>query len=871
MRTSMYGATFLLVAFAGPAWTDVTIENAMYAVTVDGAHGSIVSLIVKDLGCDMIGEKRLAANFRIGLPLQDYACHYIDGMAQSAPVITSNANSVTVRFSGLASDKGTFPLDLEYIVALDGDAIRFKAKLTNNDSRPVSEFWFPRLGGWTDFGTEKRALLATPNYIGCAHGASLFNGFPGGRGLGAETAEFAANYPGMVMPWWDLYDAQTDYGLYMGYHDTTCRLSTWHTYLFPNASGRPDRAWMTPEEAGGAPIGLVFSHVRYPYIQSGETLDSGEFVMRMHRGDWHSGVKTYREWFMAHFPFDKSNSWLRKQSAWFTSILYQPEDRVVADYKTYDRWCADAQACGIGCYELIGWDRGGIERDYPDYVPEEKLGGRDGFRALLQSINGRGGKCLVFANLNVMDCNTDWYKRELHAFTHQDTFGNTPNWMGWGESTLTARLQLSVRRHVLASIVPGFEKILEDRFVEIVRDGASGLQLDKICAGSALDFNPLNTLKPDVALCEGLVQSVARLREKCRSVNPDFCIASEAGQDRLIPYVDVFYRNASGSDIAPLRYVFPEWTACQHVAAPRDFNGVNGAVATGAVICAEPDSYQNTLADPQYQALGAYIREVERIRKELADTIFLGAYLDTTGGMIKEVTENVATGGPKFQPAASTALTYRVHANKAGQRAIVVANSWTNERRYFWQFFDGSVTEAEIHEPFEATKSVSNDAPITIKGQSVQILIEKPKPFADDVCLYVRCGIPPDEVAFAKPGFGYRVKQGFNSAWGPFWLPPVYHCRADNNEIDIELSVPENTKGMLRLYAIDPDGCGGGRKQEVLVSGQSLGVTESFREGRWLEVPCTEEQTRDGKVNIQIRNQVPGGNAVISLIEWRSN
>ena len=35
---------------------------------------------------------------------------------------------------------------------------------------------------------------------------------------------------------------------------------------------------------------------------------------------------------MEHFPFDKSESWLRKQSTWYTSILYQPEDKITADY-----------------------------------------------------------------------------------------------------------------------------------------------------------------------------------------------------------------------------------------------------------------------------------------------------------------------------------------------------------------------------------------------------------------------------------------------------------------------------------------------------------------------------------------------------------
>jgi hypothetical protein len=864
------GMAVMTASWSAAQDADLRVENDVFAVSVSKAHGTITSLVVKELGCDLIGEKRLAANFRINLPLPDYLCHYINGAAQQPASVEVRDAAIEVRFSGLTSEKGSFPLELAYTVALVDDTVRFKSRLTNHTEYPVAEFWFPQIGGWTDFGDERNALLAVPNYIGCGHHASLFRGFPGGRGLGAEAAEFSTSYPGMVMPWWDLYDAETNRGLYLGYHDETFRLSTWHCNLFPNASGAPGDAWMTPEQAAGAPVGMVFSHVRYPYIGQGETLDSGEFIVRMHRGDWHHGSKFYRQWFMDHFPFDKSDSWLRKQSAWFTSIIYQPEDRVIADYPTYDRWCADAQACGINCFELIGWDKGGLERDYPEYVPEEKLGGREGFRNLLKSIKSRDGKCLVFVNYNVLDCSTDWYKRELKIFTHQDTFGNTPNWMGWGESTLTARLALSTRRHVLASAVPGFQKVLEDKLLALVEDGADGFQIDKVVAGSALDFNPLNTEKPDVALCEGLVRGIASIYEKARKINPEFRLASEASQDRLLPYVDVYYRNSGGFDIAPLRYVFPEWTSCQHVAAPYDFNGVNASALTGSVICIEPDSYQNTLADPQYQTIGAYIKEVERIRKELADIVFLGNYYDTLDGTVQEITIAGTTDAPAYTPVSTGALPYRVHGHPTtDRRALVVANTSMQDRSYFWEFLNADVREAELYEPFQAVRTVTAGAPVTLKGQGLHFLVEKGRETAEGVALRMRCGLPPNEIAFARDGFDVRVLEGFSCAWVSAWVPPTYHCRAHEKEIQIELTVPPDASGTLALYVFDADGMGGGRKEEILVDDASLGIIEGFGEGRWITHDMTPDATADGRVQVRIINHNPQSNAVLSRLEWR--
>jgi hypothetical protein len=662
----------------------------------------VASLVVKRLAAELIGDKRLRANFRVCVPLPDYQCNYVEGTVQKPARVERTAQGFEVSFSGMESERGRLPLDLTYSVTLREEQVVFRARLTSRSGHPVSEFWFPRLGGWTAFGN-REARLATPNYTSCRHDAALFRRFPAGRGFGAEAAEFSQNYPGLTMPWWDIHDAKSDCGLYLGYHDRTFRFSTWHMYLIPDVTGEPGENWLTPRQAAGQPVGIVFSHVRYPFIRAGETFDTGEFILRVHDGDWHSGSLFYRDWFLRNFPFDKSSSWLRKQTAWFSSIIYQPEDRIVADYQAYDRWCREAERFNIRCHELIGWDKGGLERDYPEYVPEEKLGGRQGYRELQRSIKARGSRCLTFVNYNILDSASDLYQRELKPYTHQDQFGSTPNWMAWGESTLIARKALSVRRHVLSSIVPPVKRILEGHFLKLVEDGADGLQIDKTVAGCALDFNPLNTRKPDEALCEGMVEGIAEVFEKCRRLNPDFRLASEHHQDRLIPYVDVAYRAASGYSISPLRYVFPEWTSALHIGSPRAFRGVNGAVVTGAVVCVEPHNYQGSLADPLYQELAAYLWEVGRIREELLSVVFLGRFLDTTGAS-----------------ASGKDIYYGVHEDpKSGHRALVVANDSSEPRTYTWQL----AGRATLHAPFAKPRIVSQSDMLELPPAGLHILV----------------------------------------------------------------------------------------------------------------------------------------------------
>jgi hypothetical protein len=689
------------------------IANQHFAISVDQATGALTGLLVKRNGAELVSEKRLAANFRLCVPLPDYLCNYVDGVGQQAKRVEAAADRVEVEFSGMRAEKGEVPIDLSYSIRLDGDTVRFRARLANRGAHPVSEFWFPRIGGWNGFGG-RAAKLAKPNYTSCRHEIPLFERFPGERGLGSEAAEYSSDYPGMVMPWWDLYDEASKTGLYLGYHDKTFRYSTWHTHLFPDVSGLPEPNWLTREEAAGAPIGMVFSHVRYPFIGPGETYETGEFVLRVHEGDWHQGSLFYREWFLKNFPFDKSQSWLRKQSAWFSSIVYQPEDRVVADFATYDKWCQDAEQYGIRCHELIGWHRGGLERNYPEYVPEEKLGGRPAFQKTLKSIRSRGSRCLAFVNYNIVDGASDHYKRTLNPYVQRDQFGQTRNNMAWGESTLIARKGFSVRRHMLLSIVPPVEKLLEDYFVDIARDGADGLQIDKVVACTTLDFNPLNTRKPDEALCEGQVQAIARALAKCRTVNADFQLASEAHADRFIPLADVYYRAADKGGISPLRYVFPEWTSTLHVTMPRDFLAINMAIMTGAVICVEPELYQNSLAARQYRELAEYIREVERIRREFAEVIFLGDYFDDQLAVVSETGQANAAN-----------IRFAVHGDRRTKRkAIVVVNRTGQPRRYNWRWLAAGGSRLTLHEPFLAPREVSMAEPLEMRPMALHILLE---------------------------------------------------------------------------------------------------------------------------------------------------
>jgi hypothetical protein len=133
------------------------------------------------------------------------------------------------------------------------------------------------------------------------------------------------------------------------------------------------------------------------------------------------------------------------------------------------------------------------------------------------------------------------------------------------------------------------------------------------------------------------------------------------------------------------------------------------------------------------------------------------------------------------------------------------------------------------------------------------------------VMLRVHCGRQAGETIFAEPDFGAAIKKGYAYE---SWSLPVYHCRADKDEVEVTLTVKPGTRGTARLFVIDPDHFEGGRRQRVAVNGTSLGEIADFVEGRWLGCPLDASQTAQGSVRIQAFNARSGANAVISIIEW---
>jgi hypothetical protein len=137
---------------------------------------------------------------------------------------------------------------------------------------------------------------------------------------------------------------------------------------------------------------------------------------------------------------------------------------------------------------------------------------------------------------------------------------------------------------------------------------------------------------------------------------------------------------------------------------------------------------------------------------------------------------------------------------------------------------------------------------------------------ADPNCaLAINCGNTVDEDEFLKPGWDYELKRGYTYAG---WKTSINHCWADPNSLEFEVRCPAGVAGTLRLFILDADNDGGGRKESISVGGKPVGEYQGFQTGRWVEVGVTAADTGGGRIPVVITNLNSKANAVVSIVTF---
>jgi hypothetical protein len=645
---SVLAVVLLSGAFAHlPAQTR-TIDTSLAVLRLSENSGDLIGVRWKNPDLELIGEPRLGENFRIVLPQEGYEGNYFNSRDQKVSKIEVTPDGVLCTYDSLQNARETVPLAVRYRIQIVGEQIHFSIEVDNPTDRKISEVMYGIVGGQQGIGSRLDTESLVPSWTtNLAPGlfSRFHGGGYGGGNLGIRYDAGTFTYPGtMQMGWMDVYNPKAGLGYYYANQDVETRLTLLEVELRPfSRSASAQDSWPTRADAQGEPIGITIGWVNFPYVSRG-TFRAGPVALQVHNGDWHSASAIYRAWFDQHFNINRPPDWLRKENAWQSIILSNSEDVVVHRFDELPKLAADAKKYGITTFEILGWDMGGIDRGYPQYRPNPRLGTPEEFKKALADIRALGVHPLIFSNVQFADTATPLFRDYLKQFAVEGRWAPDLQLLGWGEGTISARSGLTRSYMTLVSPAhPEFRKFLIDQYLELVRDGADGFQFDKTNSLAELDFNPHLPVSPDKSLPQGLIETFQELIPAARAINPNFAIASEAWFDRLLPYIDVTYMRMGTVDMdsTAFRYTFPEWTATIFGESPGDINPMNNGMRYGLVWDLAPRHYNDSADEPLTRPLAQYVSQLIRIRKEFEDLLFFGRFNDGIGATVQ--------GGPDIR------------------------------------------------------------------------------------------------------------------------------------------------------------------------------------------------------------------------------
>lgn len=700
------------------------IDTTAATLRISERTGDLIGLRSKNPEIEVIREPRLGENFRILLPKPGYEAAYFNSRDQVVHRIEEIPNGVVCTYHSLQrncsreNDPETVPLTVRYRIRAAGNQVLFSIEVDNPTDRKLAEVMYGILGGQQGIGdrVETESLIPGPNMNLAPKLFSHFSGGTyGGGNLGIRYDAATFSYPGyMSMGWMDVFNPKADVGYYYALHDLETRFCLLDVELRPfhNTASVGD-SWPTAEEAQEEPLGLTTGWVNFPYSKNG-TFQAGSVAFEAHKGDWHGASGIYRSWFDQHFPIQRPKSWLRQENAWQSIILFNGEDVVHHRFNDLPKLAADAKKYGITTFEILGWNIGGIDRGYPQYRPDPRLGTVEEFRKALADMRAMGVHPLIFTNIQVADTATKVFRDSLKQYAVDGLWA--PNWQlfGWGEGTISARAGLTESEMTLVSPShPEYREYLMKQYLELVRDGGEGFQFDKATLLFWLDFNPRLPVSPDKSLVSGILKLYEEVLSKGRAINPRLSVASETWLDRTFQYVDVSYLRMGEIDMpsTSLRYTFPEWTSTIFGESPGDFNPMNNGMRYGLVWDLAPRHYNDSVDEKLTRPLARYVRELIRIRKKFADLLFYGRFNDAMGASVR--------GGANIRHS----VFLSTGPEDTGRRACVVVN-FGNKAEPVEVMLDGIDGEVTVAAPFASDRKTTLPARLTIPPRHLAVVVK---------------------------------------------------------------------------------------------------------------------------------------------------
>jgi len=610
------------------------LENEHYLVEVSRPHGLITRIRDKRGGLELLQEPRLADNFKFSLPLrrpyawQSTEGNYILGREQRLTSHKLSGAKLVLEWEGpLTSVLGKrYDVAAVMTIQLADTEVRFACTVRNASKLEIGEVYYPILGGSLGLGDtlelRRKTALVVPGPLE-VRTANIYHTFANFSWLGVLGPEQFYSYPdSLAMPWLELNHPTLNRAVYFGAHDPVARYKVIHLEMSPGvAPSRADGNWPRPEELHGAPAGVKFCFVHFPYLTAGRAFAATPVVLRCHDGNWRAGARSYGAWLATQGEGNQARAdWLYRTPAF--------QQCGAVPFRELPAWAKAAAAVGVQSLLLTQWKTGGADCGVPDFVPDPRLGSREEFRESLRQCHALGVKVAVLVNLPPASQFDAVYRNELHRYACRDRWNIAYTTVGWRESSpLTGGFGAGERRVWLNPAHPGMRRRLVAQLRALAALGVDGVQLQDFFA-RPLDFNPTVGRTPDRASWEGGTECIREILQACRVVQPGFAVATDALWDRVLDLSQV--ASAEAREACPLRAAFNFWQPTSTVADDDSVSAINQALRSRARLRIAPADGQ-PVGGPATAAIAGYLKAILAVREALSHTLLDGEYLGSEG------------------------------------------------------------------------------------------------------------------------------------------------------------------------------------------------------------------------------------------------
>ncbi len=551
-------------------------------------------------------------------------------------LIKATNNEITVQYKNLFLDGEKLPIEVNLSFGVHDDAFRFNGKIINKSNEwSLISLDYPVLQE-IKINTEQSDIY-WPSGLG--------RHFSDPKSFGKRTL----NYPSRegAMPWFTITGENE--GVYIGIHNAE-RLMTDYTLEY----NEDDNTFS--------------SNITTPIFK--DSIIISDVFVKLYQGKWHDAAKFYRKWYDTNFQIAKKPKWVEEDNGWLLTILKQQNGNVMWPYDKLDQLSDVAMEFDLSTIGLYGWAHGGHDRYYPNYVPDNLMGGREELKKGIEIAQKKGIKIILYANGRLMDTATEFYQY----------WGNEAMMMDEKLKPIleTWRKHFNSTPVVFAKGCPGsdlWRDTMAKLALQAIELGADGIIFDQVGSFPHLCYSENHDhVLPQEAFTKYRNKMLKDIRSMVHEIDEDFVIMVESVNDALLNEIDYFHGVGRGCSLfSPgypelFRYTFPELTVTQrnrNPMIPRD--EANFATVYGLKYEIEcrydadvdyllndvfptDESYANITSKPDPKKIGEmttdearkYLKSLISFKKENSKFLEKGKFIDQEGF---EVTGNIVAKG----------------------------------------------------------------------------------------------------------------------------------------------------------------------------------------------------------------------------------